>query len=401
MKILNMVDSKNRTYTEFGHLKVDNCILTCEGIQEYGGDELPDANFIDKNKMYKIYRPLAEIKKNLDSYNNVPLTDEHHFVDGVAVHKDKWLGGVGTNAYIKDGKLYNSIAVWDTDGVELLEKHKQDLSAGYSFNLVNKSGDFDGQHYDFIMDDIKCNHIALVKNGRVPEAKVADKKYLGGQVMATLKDAVNTITNALGLDKKTKDNDDLENEIEDGEVDKQSTSSAKASTKDKKAKDEDDKDDKKDDKVVDKKAKDNDMDTDIEDEDEDKDDKKPAKAGDSEVTINLIKSEKSRIADAQLMDQAIENKVNEILGSRIKAKTLCEDALGGISAFDGSTSIDIMYTETLKALGHDSKEIKSYSLDTKEALLKHEVSSAHKQKQVNLKSAYIADSADEKYVHLI
>ncbi|MGL4208824.1 MAG: DUF2213 domain-containing protein, partial [Candidatus Adiutrix sp.] len=49
------------------------------------------------------------------------------------------------------------------------------LSAAYMFDPVFEKGEFKGEHYDFIMTNIRGNHVALVDEGRAgPEVAVAD-----------------------------------------------------------------------------------------------------------------------------------------------------------------------------------------------------------------------------------
>ena len=392
------ITDTNREKTDFGHLKVIDCIITAEGIQEYHGSELPKVFGIKDNKTYKIYRPASEIKKALDSYNNVPLTDEHYFVDGNAVNKNKWIGGVGTDAKFVDGKLINSLAVWDVKAVDLVENHKDGLSAGYSFSLENSSGEFKGEKYDFVMRDIQANHVALVKTPRVPEAKIADNDFLKDI------DMNNSLFSWELADKKGKDeHDDLD--IEDS---KEDSEEASMSTKDKKAKDkkgkdnhdengfaelEDEEDEEEgkgkdsgyiiDARATDKKSAD-DMDE-IEDSDED-DEKAKDSYDDGDNKYDKAKNKDSRYMSADSIARLVDAKVEERFREFSEVKALCEDALGGRVNYDYTARPISMMRETCKALGMDS----NHDYKTTKVLLQNHI-------RMKSKSAYIEDNKKSYY----
>jgi hypothetical protein len=184
-----IVEDSNRTVTQWGHMRVDDCILTAESVDGYLGRELKSSNLppevlakLEDNKVYQVYRPAEELEKAIDTYNLVPLTDEHHFVDTITTNKNKWLGTIGSKAYMDNGKIKNELSIWDAKEVikhlnlkddisqfELkenirnsltLEKPRQGLSGGYAFKLVDEAGNWNGKYYDFKMKDINCNHVA-------------------------------------------------------------------------------------------------------------------------------------------------------------------------------------------------------------------------------------------------
>jgi len=172
-------EDSNREKNEFNHLKVKECVLTAESVDEYLGSELPANLNVDKDKSYSVYRPANELKKALSTYNDVPLTNEHFFVDSNVTNKDKWIGSVGSEAKFKDGKVYNKVTIWDKAGVDLVERIRKDgLSCGYKYKILDKKGVFNGKPYDFMMKDITCNHVALVDNARVKYARLADENLI-------------------------------------------------------------------------------------------------------------------------------------------------------------------------------------------------------------------------------
>lgn len=332
----------DREKTPFGHLKVENCVLTAESVDDYLGSELPEGFGLEPDKVYKVYRPLEALEKGLDTYNTMPLVNEHFFVDNNTINKDKWLGGTGSNARIENGKVINDVAVWDKNGVALVEKVKQGLSCGYSFNLVKESGVWNGKHYDLKMSDIVANHVALVATPRVKVAKMADslinfikEKDMDAQALIDIlarkhpnlvKDAAEELEKKDCKDKKGKDNTNSEKtgegESTDEELEKEE-GIVHAKEKDKKGKDK---------KGKDKKIRD-------EEPEEEK-----AMTGDSVAAI-------------------VQAKITEYN----EARDLCERVLGK-TKFAADSNPESMFDATLKAKNVD---VKGLSLDAKKALLQY------------------------------
>lgn len=357
----------NREITPFGHMKVTDCILTAESVDEYMGSELPKTPGIDPDKVYRIYRPAAELKKAIDSYNDVPLTNEHFFVDELQANRNKWLGTTSGKARVVDGKVMNNVVVWSKDGVDLVEKVKQGLSAGYAYNLVQESGSWNGKPYDFKMTDIVCNHVALVGNPRVKVAKLADSFNNLLEVLQNMKrkELLQLIADeapdlARKLLARAADESHMEKSGKGSSTDKDEKLSdeelkelegvvhAKKEGKDKKAKD--------------KKAKDDEDDL-VEDEEEPESKKEHAKAEKEEH------EEKKKAEDAiskQIADSVTAQVAKQLREIR-ETHELCEGVIGK-AKFAADSSPEDMIDSTLKTLGISHK---GYSLETKVALLKH------------------------------
>lgn len=163
------INASNRKVDKNGFLKVKSCNITKEQVAPYKGDEIPDwRGFgLDANKIYYVYRPEAELAKAADTFNNLPLTRDHIEVAVDDVPKERIVGSLGDRAEYKAPYLTNSLMVYDkTDIDNILNGNKKELSCGYRYTPVKKSGEWHGQHYDFVMTDIVGNHVALVKEGR-------------------------------------------------------------------------------------------------------------------------------------------------------------------------------------------------------------------------------------------
>jgi hypothetical protein len=71
--------------------------------------------------------------------------------------------------------LLADIAVWDQDSIESIKSGRtRSLSCGYRFRAARRSGTFDGNPYEFVMEGIEGNHVALVADPRVVGCMVAD-----------------------------------------------------------------------------------------------------------------------------------------------------------------------------------------------------------------------------------
>jgi len=210
-----------RKINEYGHMKVEDCILTAEQVNEYTGDELmsfdPSLN-VNPNDVYRVYRPLSELRKALDSFNSIGLVNDHVPITQETTEEDKknWLGTTGGKAYIKDGAVYNSLNVWDSKGVKLIQDAlKKGLSAGYKQKLVKESGQFEGVPYDYKFVDLLANHIALVHRPRVKRSMVADSENIKtnkpkGVYMSLVKKLFGMVKDA---ESKAKSKSEIKNEI--------------------------------------------------------------------------------------------------------------------------------------------------------------------------------------------
>ena len=170
------LDASKRHFDSNGFLHVDGNRLTCDQVAGYYGFELPDSPEIDKERIYYAYRPAEELKKALDTYNGVPLLAEHEFDSPDEPLKELRVGAIGTDAEWRDPYVTNSLTIWDKDAIYKVQSGElADLSCGYSFEPEWKAGKTaDGVAYDFVMRNIKCNHVALVQKGRATGCKVAD-----------------------------------------------------------------------------------------------------------------------------------------------------------------------------------------------------------------------------------
>ena len=192
-----------RTFDENGYLHVSTSNITKEQVVPYVGDTIPGWQELGlkPKAIYQIYRPAAEIEKAVDTFNGLPLSLDHWEMDASNMPKDKIVGSLGTDAAFDAPYLTNSLTVTDADAIKRINSGEfRDLSAGYLCDVVMESGIFDGKHYDGRMENIRGNHVALVREGRAGhDVRVADSAMKGGDMMDKWKtlflDLVETIKN--------------------------------------------------------------------------------------------------------------------------------------------------------------------------------------------------------------
>ena len=160
-----------------GRMRVKDCILSTAEVNPYRGREIPDKEGtlnLDPNKVYDLYRDPEELRKAVASFEGVPLMIKHIPQTADAPRKEYQAGAVHSITF--DGKnLRGDLLVSDGVAIDLIESDTlSDLSCGYRYKPVMRSGDADGTRYDGVMTEIQGNHVALVDDGRASGAHVAD-----------------------------------------------------------------------------------------------------------------------------------------------------------------------------------------------------------------------------------
>lgn len=152
------------------------------GIFDYHGSQLRGAP--DPNRMYRVYRPAEELgsQGTIDSFKLVPWIDNHTMLgreeDGLTRPEEKGVQGViGQDVYFdaEDGVLYGNLKLFSSAMDNLINAGKRDLSCGYRCTYDWTPGTWNGQAYDCVQRNIRGNHLALVKRGRMgPDVAVLD-----------------------------------------------------------------------------------------------------------------------------------------------------------------------------------------------------------------------------------
>lgn len=172
-----------RSKDENGFLHVALTPISKATVNPYLGREIEGsaAHGYKPDAIYYGLRDPKELEKAADTFNGLPLLLEHHPTDAENLPKEWVIGSVGTNAVFEKPYLKNSMTVTDAQAIGYIEDGTaKEISCSYRFTPDFTAGEFtevDGSkvHYDFIMRDIRGNHVALVPEGRAGhDVHVAD-----------------------------------------------------------------------------------------------------------------------------------------------------------------------------------------------------------------------------------
>lgn len=172
-----------RTVDDNGFLHVALTPISKATVNPYLGSEIEGSreHGFEPDKILYGLRDPAELEKGAKTFDGLPLLLEHHPTDAENLPKEWVVGSVGTDAVYEKPYLKNSLTITDAQAIKYVEDGvAQEISCSYRFTPEFKSGEFteaDGTtvHYDFIMRDIRGNHVALVPQGRAGhDVRVAD-----------------------------------------------------------------------------------------------------------------------------------------------------------------------------------------------------------------------------------
>ncbi len=164
-----MDSASKRSIDRNGFMHVELCNITKESVDPYRGYEIPRSKEFgfDPDKIYMGYRSGEELKKAAHTFNGLPITREHHVDSAENPQREHRVGSIGTDCAYNAPYLQASVTITDGEAIRKIESgERMEFSAGYFFEPVFEKGEFEGKAYDFIMTEIKGNHIALVETGR-------------------------------------------------------------------------------------------------------------------------------------------------------------------------------------------------------------------------------------------
>ena len=167
-----------RTKDENGFLRVASSHISKEAVNPYYGREIPGWQELglDPERVYYGYRAGEELKKAAHTFDGLPLLLGHHVESAAEPQKDYRVGSSGTDARWNAPYLDNSLFITDAAAIQAVEDGAaREISCAYLYDPDFTPGRFNGAPYDFVMRNIRGNHIALVEEGRAgPDVVVAD-----------------------------------------------------------------------------------------------------------------------------------------------------------------------------------------------------------------------------------
>ena len=169
-----------RDYDTNGWFEIKDNPLSVVGVYPYMGRSI-SADCI-QDRLYGVYRPESELSSQdcIDSFKLIPWIDDHVMLGnedaGLTPSEQKGVQGViGQDVYFDGTTLKGNIKVFSEAMANLIANGKKELSCGYRCRYEYAPGTFNGEHYDYVQQEIRGNHLALVENGRMgPDVAVLD-----------------------------------------------------------------------------------------------------------------------------------------------------------------------------------------------------------------------------------
>lgn len=173
--------SSSRQVDENGYLHVSASHITKATVNPYYGYEIPgnEELGLDPEKIYYGLRDPDELKKSLPTWKGLPLHLEHHTDSAEAPQKEFRVGTLGTEINWNKPYIDAPLTIWDQDAIDKINNGSfRELSCAYRYDPdFDSPGYYEGEKYDFVMRNIRGNHVALVEEGRAGhDVLVADNK---------------------------------------------------------------------------------------------------------------------------------------------------------------------------------------------------------------------------------
>lgn len=171
-----------RTVDENGYMHVASSHITKATVNPYYGNEVPgwQEAGLDPDKIYYGFRHPEELQKSLSTWAGLPLHIEHHLDSAEDPQKLTRVGSVGTEVVWNPPYVDAPLTVWDDEAITAIKNDSfRELSCAYRYEPEWTAGEYEGVGYDFIMRNIRGNHVALVEEGRAgPDVLVADSNTI-------------------------------------------------------------------------------------------------------------------------------------------------------------------------------------------------------------------------------
>lgn len=170
--------TSKRHKDENGFLHVGLSPISKEIVNPYYGHEIPNYQELGlvQDEIYYGLRLGKELEKGASTFNGLPLLLDHHPESADNPQKEHRVGSLGTDAKYEAPYLMNTLTISDAEAIKRVEDGSyKEISCAYRFEPDFTAGRFNGTPYDFVMRNIRGNHVALVLEGRAGhDVAVAD-----------------------------------------------------------------------------------------------------------------------------------------------------------------------------------------------------------------------------------
>ncbi|WP_252108984.1 MULTISPECIES: DUF2213 domain-containing protein [unclassified Halomonas] len=145
-------------------------------------DYLEDAPVLTRTGVFVYRQPNGTIRRelrraddvfhadSLASYRNKPITKGHPGKVNAANVKQHQIGTVTTVGRQDGDNVVSDIVIHDPRVIK--QDGWKELSVGYSVDLDETPGEYNGERYDAIQTNIRVNHLAVVPAGRAGNARL-------------------------------------------------------------------------------------------------------------------------------------------------------------------------------------------------------------------------------------
>lgn len=203
MKKITLDTKSNRYFDENGYLVIKDNKIAKAGVFDYLGREISDE--LQDSEIYKVCRPWAELEKTAKDFEGMPVKLGHEWVE--PEKRDLKVGAISGEVRLEEPYLIADIKIYDKDAIEAITgRNIVELSPGYTAKYAAESGEYAGEQYDFMQQDIKYNHLAIVENGRSgKDVKINDENSIKQGEINMKKGFMRNALGALSYVKKTYD----------------------------------------------------------------------------------------------------------------------------------------------------------------------------------------------------
>ena len=105
--------------------------------------------------------------ESLESLKQIPITVEHPTVLVDATNaKNLSVGLTGETVTVDGENIKTTVTITALDGINAVDNGKEELSLGYTLDLEEEQGIYNGQPYTHRQKNIRYNHLAIVERGR-------------------------------------------------------------------------------------------------------------------------------------------------------------------------------------------------------------------------------------------
>lgn len=171
-------DEAMRSYDADGRMHVKQSHITKATVNPYYGSEIPGwyKLGLSPHTIYYLLRSPEEIEKAAPTFARLPILSKHVPISAASLPEELIIGSIGSDVNWNAPYLDADLCFWKNQAIGAIETEViKELSSAYRYDPVMTPGEYEGQHYDGIMTNIRGNHLCLVEDGRAgSDVVVAD-----------------------------------------------------------------------------------------------------------------------------------------------------------------------------------------------------------------------------------